>query len=332
MCKLTKFKPIVISFISVFLFMGVFQAGFAATLAPTIQPINRMVAIVNNEAITEDQLNTKMRLVTQQLKAAKQSIPPKNILRQQLLQQMINEKLQLQFAKRSGIRASQSEITSAVNRIAKQNKKTLKEMYQSIEQQGWTIKAFKQEMRTEIIIQKLQGRDVASRINISQQELNDFIQVNFPPGKTTMPEYHLAVITISLPSTPSSQDVTNAKDRASKIVAQLNKGANFSKLAATKSTGTSVLNGGDLGWKKLAALPREYSKFVPTLKVGQVSDPIRTANGFDIIKVLSKRQSDIASSSRRKEAQELLFQRQFAEELQTFLGRLRSAAYIKILL
>ncbi len=304
----------------------------AAVQSSTVQPINRIVAIVNDEAITQDQLNTKVHLVTQQMEAAKQTLPPVKILREQLLQEMINEKLQLQLAKRTGIRASQAEINGALNRMAKQDNIALQALYTSVEKQGWTISAFKQEIANEVIIQKLQGREVASRINISQQEVNDFIRNHSPNGKTTMPEYHLAVILIGLSPTPSSEQVSEAQNRAANIVNQLRTGADFKKLAAANSTGNSVLKDGDMGWQKSAALPQAYAEIAPKLNVGQVSAPIRTANGFNIVKLLAKRQSEISSSSQQKEVRELIFQRQFSDGLEAFLNRLRGAAYIKIML
>ena len=133
----------VVCFVGVIAFLGISQYSFAAnqSTATAVQPINRIVAIVNNDVITEDQLNAKVNMVTQQMKAAKQTLPPAKVMREQLLQQMIDEKLQLQFAKRTGIRASQAEISGAINRIAKQSKISLKKLYQSIEKQGMTISA-----------------------------------------------------------------------------------------------------------------------------------------------------------------------------------------------
>lgn len=334
MDKLLKIRFLIFCVVGVMTFLGVAQYGFAAnqSTATTEQSINRIVAIVNDDAITEDQLNTKVQLVTQQLKAEHQTLPPVKVLREQLLQEMIDEKLQLQIAKRTGIRASQAEINGALNRIAQQSNISLQTLYQSVEKQGWTISAFKQEIANEVIIQKLQGREVASRINISQQEVNDFIQNNSPNGKTTMPEYHLAVILIGLPPTPSTEQVAAAQNRASNIVAKLRAGADFKKLAAANSTGHSVLKDGDLGWQKSAALPAAYTAVLPTLKVGQVSDPIRTDDGVSIVKLLAKRQSIMSSATQQKEVEQLIFQRQFADGLAAFLSQLRAAAYIKIML
>lgn len=311
--------------------LAIAQSSFAANKATGAASLNRIVAIVNDEAITENQLSQKVALATQQLKAADQSIPPKDILEKQVLQQMIDAVLQLQIAKTTGIRISQAETNQAIENIAKQNGQSVDALYQAVQQQGWTINGFREEIADQATIQKLEEREVASRISISQQDVDNFIRNNITPSGATL-EYHLSVIFINLPEIPSSDDVASAKAQADSIVKQLNNGANFTELAARYSSGKSALHGGDLGWQKLAEMPREFTTVVPNMKAGEISDPIRVSNGFDIVRLLAKRRAAVSDQSQRKQVEEMLFERQFNEDLQTFLSRLRGEAYVKILL
>lgn len=327
---MNNIKKILFCFISALMLLSVFQSGIAAD-SVSLKPFNQVVAIVNNETITSDQLNTKVNLVVQQLKAEKQPLPPMTVLTQQVLQQMIDDMLQLQIATQTGIRATQAEINDVINRIAKQNNQDINAFYAALSKQGFTIKAFRKEIANEVIIQKLQRREVADRVSVSQQEVDDFIRYNLKPGKS-MPEYHVAVILVGLSSSPSTSEIIAAESRAKSIVLQLKNGESFKQLAASQSSGKTALQGGDIGWHKLAEMPTVLTSVLPKMKVGEISDPMRTVTGFEIVKVLAKRQSAESSKSQRLEVEQSIFQRQFQEDLAIFLSRLRSQAYIKVLL
>ncbi len=317
--------------IGFFVFFVMIQVSLAKDKTSAITSLNRIVAVVNNEALTQNQLNQKISFISQQLKSSNQEVPAAEVLESQVLQQMIDEALQLQIAKTSGIRASQSEVNQALNNIARQNGQSVDALYKVVSQQGWTVNSFRQEITNQIIIQKLQEREVASRISISQQDVDDFIRNNSASGQSAL-EYHLATIFISLPATPSSEEVIKANSTAENIVQQLKSGADFSTLAAKYSTGESALHGGDIGWQQVAQMPRAFSTIIPAMKAGEVSDPIRVSNGFDIVKLVAKRSAAMSNKSDRQQVEQMMFQRQFNEDLQTFLSQLRGEGYVKVLL
>lgn len=318
-----KFKKAGLIFMIACLFCG-------SLMAAHTQVVNSVAAIVNDDVITQAQLNQKFAMVRQQLSEAKQDMPPASVLRGQVLNQMIDDLLMLQVAKQAGVTASDAEVDNVLNNIAKRNGQSLTSMYTSLTQEGWTIPVFKQEITNEVIIQKLQQQEIASRVSISQDAVNDFIAQNLK-GARSIPEYHLAQILIALPATPSSDDIDAAQAKANQVVAELNQGANFSKVAMSTSKGPHALQGGDLGWVKSGVLPSELASALKGMSIGQISKPIRLDSGFVIVKLLNKRATVVGTQSQREQVEEMLYQRQFGEDLQTFLNRLRGEAYIKIM-
>jgi len=276
---------------------------FAVNSKQTLVAINRVVAVVNDQVITEAQLNDELIMIKKRLEKAGTPLPSNHILKEQVIQQMINQTLQLQLAKRTGVRISHHELNAALLRIAKQNHQTMHELYQSVKQQGWTVDGFRQEIRDEITIQKLQSRELAPHISISQQEVDDYLQSS---GKDAnkMPKYRLGDILIALPDTPSPSQVTAAKKKANIIVKKLKAGADFKKLAVSVSGDASeALKGGDLGWRKLAELPSVFADKVSHMKTGEIAGPIQAPNGFHVIKLLGKHRGVSTHKQEEVEAQ-----------------------------
>jgi peptidyl-prolyl cis-trans isomerase SurA len=291
-------------------------------------PINSIAAIVNNKVITAGQLNQQTALFKSRYHGKPNTLPSNTVLKEQILQQMINQSLQLQLAKRSGITVSSAKLNHALQNIAKENHKTLKQLYKTMESKGFSVADFRQEIRKEILTQTLQGRDVASKVNISQQQINDFLQRNRP----LKVQYHIADILIGLPSIPTPAQIQKAKNKAQHLMAQLKKGANFKRLAIANSSAKTALKGGDLGWRKLAELPSVFSTRVVSMNPNSVAGPLRAPNGFHIIKLIAIKHAALPKSraAQRKQITELLFQQQFRQALITWLAQLRAQAYIKV--
>lgn len=265
--------------------------------------INRIVAIVNDKVITQAQLNDELIMIKKRLTQAGTPLPSDHVLKQQVLQQMINQTLQLQLADKTGIRVSNYELNAALQRIAKQNNQTLAGLYQAVKRDGWTVDSFRKEIRDEIIIQKLQNRELAPRVSISEQEVDDYLQASASKSNA-MPEYHLGDILIALPDTPSPAQVMQAKKKAEAIMQKLKSGADFKKVAVAVSGDTEeALEGGDLGWRKLAELPTAFAAAVKNMKIGEVAGPIQAPNGFHIIKLLGKHNAALGRTAIEAEVQ-----------------------------
>lgn len=301
----------------------------------TTTPINRIVAIVNNEVITAIQLDKQTAFVTANLKANHTELPPDDILRKQVLDQLIDQTLELQIAKQNGIQVSDIEINDSLKHIAAKNGKTTAEMVASIKTMGLSPAEFREEIRKELTINKLQGQQVASRITITPEEVNEYLNSAAGQSLDTM-EYHLADILITFPNaSPTANQINATKQKAQLIFDKANKGTDFQTLAVANSKGDNALQGGDLGWRQLLQMPSVFASEAIHMQTNQIAGPIYTENGFYILKLLGTRSQNSAKTLTPEELKQtvenLIFQRKLQERLQNWIIQLRSSAYIKIL-
>jgi peptidyl-prolyl cis-trans isomerase SurA len=318
----------------IFICLAILSCIYYATnvLAITkITPIDRIVAVVNNDVITESQLQTQIKILKNEMSQANMQIPPNKIVREKVLQQLINQILQVQIAQATGIRVSHHELNAALHRLAAQRKMTLSELYQAVQKAGWTIKSFQQQIRDQIAIEKLQHRDVAPRISISEQEVNDYLNAIKNRDQATLKEYHLQNILIPLPDSPSPEQIATAQQQAQAIIAQLKTGVSFNKLAITKSQGSKALQGGDLGWRKMAELPTVFAQKVKQMKPGDITGAIKTPNGIHILKLLGVRALKAPQTTNKQQVEQMIWQRKMDEAMQQFINTLHNQAYIKIM-
>lgn len=306
-----------------------------ANPALTTGPINKIVAIVNNEVITDVELDKQISVVSANLATNHTQLPPAAILRQQVLDQMINENLQLQIAKQNGIQVDDVDINSAIQTIATKNGKTTAEMFTSIKTMGLSTADFREEIRKELIINKLQGQQVASKITITPEEVNDYLSSTAGQSLDTQ-EYHLADILVTFSNdAPTADQINETKQKAQALLDQIKKGSNFETLAVGHSKGDNALQGGDLGWHQLLQMPSVFAAQVIHMQTGDIVGPIYTENGFYILKLLGTRAQDktnaLTPQQLKETVENLIFQRKLQERLQNWIIQLRSSAYIKIL-
>lgn len=300
------------------------------SVAALADPFNGIAAVVNKSVITQDDLNNQVAMVKERLQQHHVQLPSEMVLKQQVLQQLIDRELQLQQAERAGIKVSPTQVDTAIKRIAEQNHLSVAQLYQSSEQDGYTKKSFRAEVSKEILMQLIQNHEVAARISISKQEVEDYLSI-LAHSHRQLTEYHLGDILLALPESPSPAQVAKAEKKAQTVVAQLKHGANFEKLAVANSSGEEALKGGDLGWRKLAELPTPFVKDAESMKVGQVAGPIRTPNGFHVIKLLGMRHAGLKGTraEQEKQVEQMIFERQFNQQLLNWIAQLRAQAYIK---
>jgi len=315
-------------------------ASAATTAAPQSLPVlDRMVASVNDEAITESELKRQTELLLVRLRQTETPLPALPVLHKQLLEKMIMEKLQLQLAAAEGIEVDEKTLNQAIQEIASRDGLSVSQMQEFLVEQGIPVEQFRQTIKTELTLSKIQQKELGHRINISKTEVEHFLKS--PAGQDhSGVEYRLGHILIPLPESPSAEQLQAVERQATAIVKELKAGADFAKVAIAKSAGQQALSGGDLGWRQADEVPTIFAKLTPTLRVGEVYGPIRDASGFHIIKLLSKRSIGEPSESNAKgdgdslrhKAMEKLYQRKFEEILVAWLRRLRSDAEIKIYL
>jgi len=254
-------------------------------------PLDRIIAVVNNDVITEVELDTEVSNIKNQLRQQKTKLPSDAILRKQLLDRMIMRQIQLQLAERVHLRVDDEMLNRTLDNIAAQNNLSVDGLRRTLESEGTDFSYFRENMRDEIIISQLQKRQVHNRISVTEQEIERFIKnVELRGGKNT--EYHLGHILIAIPEAASPEQIAQAKEKSTSIIKKLRDGEDFAQTAIAMSDGQQALEGGDVGWRLFEALPTIFSDWVNEQTVGSVSHAIRSPSGFHIIKLLGKRDSD----------------------------------------
>lgn len=275
--------------LSVLLFFTTTVLSTVVSAVVTVNnPLDRIIAVVNDDVITEIELDTEVSNIKKQLRQQNTNFPSDAVLRKQLLERMILRRIQLQMAKRVHLRVDDEMLNRTLDNIAAQNKLSLDGLRNSLERDGIDYSQFRENMRDEIIINQLQQRQVHNRINITNQEIVRFLENLESRGEKTT-EYRIGHILVAIPEAASAEQISQAKEKSSKIIQTLNEGGDFAQTAVAMSDGQKALEGGDIGWRRYEALPTLFSEWATKQDVGKVSHPIRSPSGFHIIKLLGKR-------------------------------------------
>ena len=258
------------------------------TQAAEVVKIDRIVAIVDQTVVTEQELESRIRTVTAQLQKQGTELPPENILRKQILERLISDTLQLQYAAQSGLKVDDSQLDKTIERIAEQNQLTLTEFADALVKDGVSMGKFRADIRNEITIARLREREVDSRINVSESEIDNFLTTQASSNEN-QDEYEIAHILIRTPEEGATEDVQKAKAKVDEVIKALQAGTNFSKVSASFSDAPNALEGGSLGWKSSTQMPSLFLDALKNMQVGTVSEVLRSPNGFHILKLISKR-------------------------------------------
>jgi len=261
---------------------------FSLTLQAEPRLIDKIVAVVGEEALMESELQQRIQQANEQIAERGIRPPPANILRQQVLDRLIIDTIQLQLARRGGLRIDDQTLNETLAKIAQQNNMTLRQFSQAIEADGLTFNEFREQIRHEMLISQVRQRRVGERIQVSEQEVDNYLtspEALQQDGR----EFRVGHILISVPDNPSPEQIKLAQERAEALKAKLDAGADFQEQAIASSSADEAFSGGDLGWRSALALPSIFTDKVPKLPVGGVAGPIRSPSGFHIIKLLETR-------------------------------------------
>jgi len=267
--------------------------------------VDRVVAIVNDEALTQYDINEQTRAVLVQMKAQKVTPPAPDVLEKQLLDRLITERVLMQYAKESGIRVDDTQVERTLSRIAQDNKMTPEEFRKAIEREGVTFSKYRDEIRNEMIIQRLREREVEGRVNVSDAEVELFLATLDAQSGGDV-EYRIAHILVLVPEQATPEQVETRVRKVEEAMRQLRSGGDFGQVAATFSDAPDALQGGNLGWRSGARLPTVFADTVRVQKVGTVSGVLRSAAGFHIVKLLEKRNHDDATLVDQTHARHIL--------------------------
>jgi peptidyl-prolyl cis-trans isomerase SurA len=262
-------------------------------LLPSLTPaapkdLDRILVIVNDDVITETELRSRLVETRKQLELEKIKLPPDDVLRKQLLDRIVLEHLQLQLAAIMGIRVSDADVDKAIEMIAQRNKMTAEEFRKAMIQSGLDVAAHRAQVRDQITIQQLLEREINNRVSVTESEVSHYLEN--PQNRASMDlSYNLSHILISIPESASPETIQAAKKRAEDILRQLKAGTSFEQIAAGYSQGADALKGGSLGWKQAGELPELFLGAITNMAPGDISELLRSPNGFHILKLNDKR-------------------------------------------
>jgi peptidyl-prolyl cis-trans isomerase SurA len=251
-------------------------------------PLNRLVAIANNDVILSSELEDAMDEVVKQLNEKGTPIPEHAVLVKQVLERLVVDSLQLQIAADNGISVSDSMLNSEIQDLAGENGVTLSEFRDILERDGYNYSKFREDLRKQLVIRQVRRQMVASRIKVTDQEVENLLATLKASGQSDI-EYHLSHILVAIPEAASPEEIQAAEQRAGSILVRLRNGEDFSAIAIAESDGQTALEGGDIGWRSLGQIPSLFVDSVKTMQVNDVSELIRSSGGFHIIKMLEKR-------------------------------------------
>ncbi|AQZ94499.1 peptidylprolyl isomerase [Halopseudomonas phragmitis] len=263
----------------------------SSQLQAQVVPLDRVAAIVDNDVVMASQVEQRMHSVRLQLQERGTSAPPDSVLREQVIERLVLESIQLQMAERAGIRIDDASLNQTMQQVAERNGLTLDQFRAALERDGISYAEARDQIRREMIINRVRQRRVAERIQVSDQEVRNFL--NSEVGRFQMSaDYRLAMIVLPISDSASQADVERVAQAAAEIHQELSAGADFTTLAVSRSGGDTALEGGELGWRKAAQLPGPFATAVGRLEVGEITQPIRSPAGFHILKLLEKRGGD----------------------------------------
>ena len=260
---------------------------------PRTQLADRIVAVVNNEVITMQDLAERTRLARAQL--ARQNVPPlpDSVLERQVLERLVIDRAQIQFARENAISVDDAQLDRAVGRIAEENRMTMTQFRDVIERDGVPFAKFREDIRNDILINRIRDREVDSRVAISEGEIDNFIAQSKNAQGDAASELNLAQILVRVPESATPEQLAARRKRADEALEQLRGGADFARVSAAFSDAPEALSGGELGYRARDRLPELFVDAVASLKKGETSGVIKSANGFHILKMIDRRGSEV---------------------------------------
>jgi peptidyl-prolyl cis-trans isomerase SurA len=253
---------------------------------PVAEVLGRVAAIVEEDVILEQELDNEVSTIAQRISASNAQMPPESILRKQVLEKLIIDKLQRQLAEKAGITVTEEMLNNSAADIAQRNNMTLQQFREELQRQGLTYKNFLDNMRNEIIINQLRGREIGGRIKVTDREVDHYLETQEQESNGTAIQYHLGHILIAVREAAAAKEIQSAQSKANELVKKLRAGQDFTHTAMTESGDDNALKGGDLGWRSLSDIPSLFSDIVVKMHANEVADPIRSPSGFHIIKML----------------------------------------------
>ena len=250
--------------------------------------VDRIVAVVNKEVVTASELAERVAFAERQLRRQKIALPERALLERQMLERLILDRVQVQLAADTGLRVDELQLDRAVQRIAEGNNVTLVEFRRQLEADGVPFEKFRAEVRQQILLQRLREREVEDRVQVSESEIDIFLEEN-KAAAAGVQEYNVAHVLVRIPEQASPELIAQARARAEKARTEALAGGDFARIAASASDAGDALQGGALGWRSLSRMPELFADVLKTMQAGEVSAVLRSPAGFHVVKLLELR-------------------------------------------
>ncbi|MCD6680082.1 MAG: peptidylprolyl isomerase [Burkholderiaceae bacterium] len=272
---------------------------FGAAHAAAPVEIDRIAVVVNSEAITERELQQQVLLVQRQLREQNIEAPPPDVLERQVLERMIVDRAQMQLARDSGLRVDDAQLERAVSAIAAENRLTPAQLRERLSRQGIDFEQFRDEVRGQLVRQRLREREIDNKVQISDADVDAFLAAQSGGGAADRTELHVAQILLRLPEGASAEQIERQRLRAEEIERQLRAGADFGRLAAAFSDAPEAMSGGSLGWRTPDRLPQLFVDAVRSLNPGGVAPVVRSPAGFHVLELVDRRSESMPVAAGR---------------------------------
>lgn len=285
---MTSSKSKLLSFFLAASLMSLAHVVSAETKPARVTALDRIVVVVNSEVITQLELDARLRTVVQQLQKQGTPMPPRELLEKQILERVIMDRLQLQFAQETGVKVDDVQLDKTLQRIAQENKLSPEQFRAALEKDGVDFGKFREDIRNEIIMARLREREVDNRVSVSDGEVDNYLNTRSAAAGSGG-EFNLAHILVRVPEQASPEQLQKLKSRALMALEEVQAGKDFRQIAASYSDAPDALEGGVLGWRSAGQLPTLFTDALSNLKQGETSAVLRSPNGFHILKLLDKR-------------------------------------------
>ncbi|PTR04567.1 periplasmic chaperone for outer membrane proteins SurA [Nitrosomonas nitrosa] len=258
------------------------------TVLNQVVPIDHIVAVVNEEVITRNELNDLIENTVKQLQKQGTQLPPYDVLEKQLLERLIMTRIQLQRAKEIGISVSDTELDQTLRNIAKENNLSMGDFYAALEQEGIGLSRFRDEIRDEMLMVRLKEREISSRVNVTEGEIDNFLRTQ-ETSAIGNDDYHVAHILVQIFEQMDAAQVEAKRLRAEEALAKLQEGVEFAQVSAEFSDAPNALQGGDLGWRPIMQMGPAFAEMLINMQPGEVTPVIQSPVGFHILKLMGRR-------------------------------------------
>lgn len=284
--------------------IAILLLGLPTLSMATPTSIDKVIAIVEEDVITQRELEARKQLIRVEFAQASRNLPDEETLHRQVLESMISDSILLQEAKARGIQITEGQLNQAMQKISRDNNMNLTEFRQVLIGRGIDYEKYRESLRKELIVTSLQRRYSARTATVSDEEVDEFLRRNEDGGAEY--EYRLAHILVALPDAASPEQVTAAQNKADEILGKLDQGVEFEQLANEYSSGSNALRGGDLGWRKKAEIPSLFTDAVLPMEVGEYAGPFRSASGYHIVYLADRKNAQQVLSEQVRSSHILL--------------------------